>query len=228
MAAIPVADAFGNGTATAVTFAAIAGLDQAGGKNNRIGDLDDAARYVAGGNVLMIAAVFAVLAVEHLDIAFAAVEDDFFLEHAHTAYGGAGGGVPREYFNLNLKEEGQIAGIVSAVEGERFDVDVGGDHFDLPCAHADGVIDDHLVALCKEYAYVFQTIFVGAGIIDSARIDANRFFAVGCAAVVMGEFVFGHRKSSCVSNGLKDYILLPPCREQGVTSLPYYDTGAFR
>ena len=115
---------------------------------------------------------------------------------------------------LDLEEEGQVAGIVPAVERQGFDVDVGGDDLRFFGADTDRVIDDHLIPLGKVNLQVLQTVFVGAGIVNASGVDAYGFLAAG----IMDVLVIRHKKSSCSLIG-------EPLPSGGYPSLSSYESG---
>lgn len=89
MAAVPFADAVGDVAAAAAAVAlaaAVARVHHTGGQDDGVGDLDAAARHVAGGHFLLVVLVGDELAAEDLDVAFTAVQDDLFwkTETPHT------------------------------------------------------------------------------------------------------------------------------------------------
>ena len=195
VAAVLIADTLRNASAsaTAVAVAAVTGLAHACGENDGFCNLNAAAREIAGGHFLRIAAVSTIFAVEYFHTSLAAVQDDLFLEHTDTADGVAGHITSSVDIQLDFKEKGQIAGIIASIERQCFHVDVCCDDLSFSGAYGNGMIDDHLIPLCKVYAQVFQTILVRAGIVDSAGINANRLFT----AVFMYELVVRPSKSSC-------------------------------
>ena len=166
IAAVAVADvgrdaaASAAAPASAVAAAAAARLGNARGEDDRLGDVDDAARQIAGGQLLRIAVVLAVLAREHLDVALAAVEDHLFLEYADTGDRRARAGASGVHIHRDLKEEGQVAGIVAAIERQRLDVDVCGDDLRPPGPYRYRIIHDLLVTRRKIYAQILQAVFV--------------------------------------------------------------------
>ena len=107
---------------------------------------------------------------------------------------GTGHAVACVDLHLDLKEEGQVAGIVSAVERQGLHVDVCGKYLRFFRADADRMVDDHLIALGEIHPQVFQAILVGAGIIDPPGIDADSL----SAAVFPRKVVIGHKKSSYI------------------------------
>lgn len=62
------------------------------------------------------------LAAEHLDVAFAAIQNDLFLEYGYAAYRRAGNSVTGIDLELDFEEKGQVTGIIPAVEGQCLDV----------------------------------------------------------------------------------------------------------
>lgn len=163
-AAVPLADAVGDVAATAAAFAftsAVTSIDDAGGQDDGLGDLNAAARHIAGGHLLLVVLVGYELAAEYLDVAFAAIQNDLFLEYGYAAYRRAGNAVTGIDLELDFEEKGQVTGIIPAVEGQCFNVDIRGDDFSIFGADTDCVIDDHLIPFGKVYLQVFQTVFVG-------------------------------------------------------------------
>ena len=94
------------------------------------------------------------------------------------------------HLDLHLEEEGQVAGIVPAVEGQGLHVYVGGDDLRPTGADARRMVDDHLIPLGEIDAHIFDAVFIRAGIVHAAGVHADGFFT----AVVMDELVVCHEK----------------------------------
>ena len=70
----------------------------------------------------------------------------------------------------DVKEEGQVNGVESAVKGDGFYVNVHGDHFGFPAADTDGIVDHLLDGRCEIHPEIFQTVFIAAGIVNEMCI----------------------------------------------------------
>ena len=64
------------------------------------------------------------------------------------------------HLDLHLEEEGQVAGIVPAVEGQGLHVYVGGDDLRPTGADARRMVDDHLIPLGEIDAHIFDAVFI--------------------------------------------------------------------
>ncbi len=129
-------------------------------QHNRLGNLHTAVRHVAGRHFLTVALVGAVFAMEHAHVSFTAVENNLFAEDADALHGGARHAVPAVHLDLYVKVEGQITGIIAAVERQCLHVYVGRNNFRLLGANAVCVIDNHLITLGEEQPHVFYTVFI--------------------------------------------------------------------
>lgn len=129
-------------------------------QNDGFCDLYRATRHVACRHFLTVVVVGAEFAGEYLNATLAAEQDHFLLEDGYTVNGAATGAVTTIHLKGDAEIECQVAGIISAVERERFHVNVRGENARLFSADTDGVIDYHLIALGKEHAQVFQAIFI--------------------------------------------------------------------
>ena len=76
----------------------------------------------------------------------------------------------------DLKEECHIHRVESPVKWHRFHIQKHRDDVGAAAADIDGLVDDPLVALGKVHPKIFQAVFVAAGIVNSACVDANGLF----------------------------------------------------
>ena len=97
-----------------------------------------------------------------------------------------------EHLKSDLEEEREIAGIVPAVEGERFDIYISIDDLYLFRSHARCALDQHLIALTEIDTHVFGTVLIAAAVVDTTGVDADGFLA----AAVADHSIFCHNKSS--------------------------------
>ena len=161
VAAVAVAQ-FGGDTTAVATFivATVTAIDEACIQHDGLSDLHTAMRHIAGGHFLTVALVGAVFAVEDPHVTFAAVQNDLFAENADALHGGARHAVTAVHLDLYVKVEGQVAGIIPAVERQRLHVYVGRDDVCFFGADAVRVIDDHLIAFGEKQPHVFYTVFI--------------------------------------------------------------------
>ena len=173
------------GTAAIALAGAFAFFNQACVQYYRFRDLYRTAGHIAGRHFLAVVVAGTEFTGKYLDAAFTAEQDYLFLEHGNAANGVATGSVSGIYLQLDLKIEGEIAGIIAAVERESLHIDKGGDDLSLFSTDADSVINDHLIPFGEIYPQIFQAILVTARIVHATGIDTHGFFT----SIVMDVFV---------------------------------------
>ena len=72
-----------------------------------------------------------------------------------------------------LEEEGNINGVITAVEGHRLHVDKAVDNLTRTAANGSCVVDDALRPVCKIDAHIGQAVFVRTRIVYAVGIDAH-------------------------------------------------------
>ncbi|MEQ2439939.1 hypothetical protein [Solibaculum intestinale] len=154
---------------------------------------------VSGHPVLIVAVVKAVVGSEHLDRALTAVQNHLLVED-RKAVDGAGMGRRRSvHIDHHIEEEGHIHRVESFVERNRLDINVHGDDVGSAAAYAHSLVDNPLVAFGEVYPKIFQAVFVRAGIVNSAGINADCLFEVSAVeAIACLKPVISHNESSCL------------------------------
>jgi len=84
------------------------------------------------------------------------------------------GGIHRRGIGVKiyLEEEGNINGVVTAVEGNRLHVDKAVDNLTRTAANGSCIVDDALRPVCKIDAHIGQAVFVRTRIVYAVGIDA--------------------------------------------------------
>lgn len=173
----------------AVTAAVGTPLNQFGVQNDRIDSFHHCNRKVAAFDQLPVQCIDLNLRGEDLGAAFAAEQDHSLVEyaealHLHRAGTGAVG------IQGNAVEVSHVNGVVAAVEGNRFYVNVSVEKFRSAAFYRLGAAEYFLAFGRGEEAQILHTILVSAGIIDLFRMDANGLAGIPLLGIrtEVGEF----------------------------------------
>lgn len=204
VSAVGRADVFGDiaAAATAASASNVTFFGDAAAQDDGLCNLYAAARHIACGHFLPIVLFGTEFTAEHLDATFAAVENYLFVKHSHAVDGGTRNPVTGEHFQLNAEEEGQVAGIIAAVERQGFYVNIGGENTHLFGTDTYSVVNDHLIALGEIHPHILKTIFVTAAVINTAGINTYCLFTL----VVIHVLVFRHFCLSPLKKGRYGYF----------------------
>lgn len=107
----------------------------------------------------------------NLYVSVAAVKNDLFGKRRHTGYGR--GRDDRRCIGgyRHFEEKGDVDRIESFVKGNWLHIQINGDNFQVLDLCADGVVDDRLCTIGKEYLQVAQAVFISTLCRLSQRIS---------------------------------------------------------
>ena len=159
--------------AAAFALAAVAWTAKLCLQADRIDALNLRLRIRAGGKELFVCLVRRKLRRENTYIALAAVEDAFLGERSKPLNGA--GRIHRRGVSveINLEEEGDVDGIVAAVERDRLHVDKTVDDLARTAAYGSCIVDNALRPVGKIDAHIGKTILISARIVHAVGIDAH-------------------------------------------------------
>ncbi len=145
---------------TAAGIAVRAAILNISGKTDRLRHLYGCLRLdtAAGG----LRGLTGCIGAEGLDVAFAAVQDHFFIKDRNTAYHNRGSRRSRAYVQANVEEERHIDGVKALIERHRLQIEIDRNHVHTAQMRAGGIGNQFTFVRGKVDAQVFQTILITA------------------------------------------------------------------
>lgn len=191
-----------NVTATAATAALGGRFQDLGTKYDGIHDLNDGNGGVGGAAAELrdTAEIVVGRAFEDADVAFAAEENDFFLQHRDALEFLNATGADTS-LKAKLDVELDVDGIEAAIEGDRRDVDLGPGNAGALDANVGCVCNDVVSKIGQKDTNVLKAIPITTGIENTVGFNADR---VSAGRGGTGEFVICHKR-------------IPPCEMEALT-----------
>ncbi len=178
LAAKPSANALRD--VTIQTAAIIAFATDLCGQTDWLSDLNSGLREVSKRRCVEIQVVVAFARIENLDLAVAAEENHLLGEDRQAIHADRAGRRRHKHIEVDLEEERHIDRVKALIEGDGLEVDVDRENIRGFNSDRASLIDDMLAGLGEVDAQIVEAILIGARVVDTKGIDANRFLETSC------------------------------------------------